>query len=200
MLAEFTWGEFLLAMALLNAVWYGMVILVLYRKELSGVLGGLGGSSSLGEREGTGRERKTPANSPAPKSSGQGKEFDQRASVIEDRKTSGKTEVASLMGASRLPDGVEVISSSQVAFSGGSGDGKYELVGLVADVVQELKMIFSDLEKKDLGKPEFFGQVAAINEEYGPLSGHPNLGAINEFIRNSAPFSISEEELDNLWY
>jgi hypothetical protein len=193
MLAEFTWGEFLVAMALLNAVWYAMVILVLYRKELSGVLGNLGG------RRDVGRERKTPANSPVSNTSGGGRAAEV-AGELAGEKSGGQVQPGSLMGASRLPDGVEVISSSQVAFFGGSADGKYELVGLVADVVQELKMIFSELEKKDLGKPEFFGRVAAINEEYGPLSGHPNLGAINEFIQTSAPFAISTEELDNLWY
>ncbi len=199
MLAEFTWGEFLVAMALLNAVWYAMVVLVLYRKELSGVLGGLGGRSSWGEREGTGREGKTPAYSPAPKGASGGRSAEGAGERAGD-KSAGPVQPESLMGASRLPDGVEVISSSQIAFSGGSGEGKYELVGLVADVVQELKLIFLELEKKDLGKPEFFGRVGLLNEEYGPLSGHPNLGAINEFIRTSAPFAISAEELDNLWY
>jgi len=199
MLAEFTWGEFLAAMVLLNALWYAMVVLVLYRKELNGVLGGLGGLSDLGERGDRGRERKTLANSPAPNTSGGGRAAEAAGKMAGD-KSGGPVQPESLMGASRLPDGVEVISSGQVSFSGGSGDGKDEQVGLVVDVVQELKMIFLELEKKDLGKPEFFGRVAAINQEYGPLSGHPSLGAINEFIRISAPFAISDEELDNLWY
>ncbi len=184
MLQQFSWGHFLVASIVLNLIWYGFVVLVFYRAEVMAFLGGQGESSAI------------PQASKGNHSGGQGRLRDQQRaeSVI------GRGEEASLMGASRLPDGVEVISSSQVAFSGGRGDGKYELVGLVAEGVQELKMIFLELEKKDLGKPEFFGRVAAINEEYGPLSGHPNLGAINEFIRTSAPFSISAEELDNLWY
>ncbi|RYE57753.1 MAG: hypothetical protein EOP48_05100 [Sphingobacteriales bacterium] len=183
MLSSFSWGHFLLASIVLNLIWYGFVILVFYRKEVLAFLGTEGkGSAFTHTTQNLEREQ------------GRLRDRQRAESVI------GRGEEASLMGASRLPDGVEVISSSQVAFSGGSGDGKYELVGLVADVVQELKMIFSELEKKNLGKPEFFGRVAALNEEYGPLSGHPNLGAINEFIRTSAPFAISAEELDNLWY
>ncbi|RZK43360.1 MAG: hypothetical protein EOO90_03625 [Pedobacter sp.] len=200
MLAQFTWGEFLVAMALLNALWYGMMVLVLYRKELSGVLSGLGGSSNSGKWGGRGSGWKTPALSPAPEGLELGKELDMEKLETAVKKGTGNAETESLMGASRLPEGVEVISSAQVAFSGGIGEGKYEQVGLVADVVQELKLLFLELEKSDQGKPEFLVRLREINEEYGPLAGHPNLGAINAFILERAGFHLNSDELDNLWY
>jgi len=107
---------------------------------------------------------------------------------------------AALMGTSRLPDGVEVRSSAQVAFSASGEDGRYDQVGLVADVVQELKLVFSELEKRAGDKLEFFRLLEKVKEEYGPLGGHPSAGALTGFIAERAPFHLTADEKDNLWY
>lgn len=105
-----------------------------------------------------------------------------------------------LMGTSRLPDGVEVKSSEQVSFSDSDVDGKYDQVGLVVDVVQELKEIFNGLGKTAGDKKDFFRMLLKLKEEYGPLGGHPSVGALTGFIVERAPFHLTADEIDNLWY
>lgn len=184
MLEQFTWGEFLLAIALLNLVWYGLVIIGFYRKEMLGFLVSEGGSFAF-----TSVPRKNDERDQAMLGTGK----------VEQGEGARADEV-SLMGESRLPEGVEVMSSSQVAFSGRDDDSRYEQVGLVADVVQELKIIFSELENKAGNKGDFFRMLERLKEDYGQLGGHPNIGAINEFIRNADPFHLTKQEIDNLWY
>ena len=166
---------------MLNLVWYGFVVLVFYRKELLAFLGSSGGSSAFAQ---------------APNPTGTTK------SQFQNVPPSGaeKVEEVSLMGGSKLPEGVEVLSSSQVSFSGGDSGDKYEQVGLVADVVQELKIIFSELERTAGDKRDFFRLLAKVKEEYGPLSGHPSLSAINQFIVECAGFHLTQDEIENLWY
>jgi len=181
MLQQFSWGHFLVASIVLNLVWYGFVLLVFFRKEVLAFLGSEEGSSAL---------------TSVPNPTGTTK------SQFQNVPASGaeKVEEVSLMGSSKLPEGVEVLSSSQVSFSGGDLGDKYEQVGLVADVVQVLKIIFSELERTAGDKRDFFRLLAKVKEEYGPLYGHPSLGAINEFIAGRAGFHVTPEEMENLWY
>lgn len=186
MLQQFSWGHFLIASIVFSLLWYGFVVLVFYRKELVGFLGFLGG----GVRGAEG-------------SSGIGK----RRLVKEDLNSSkglDDVEDESLMGASRLPDGVALLSSSDVGFSG-VGVGldpvdRYEQVGLVADVVEELKLIFSSIEKNAGDKRDFFLMLEKLKENYGRIGGHPSISSINSFIRLHAPFHLSEKELEDLWF
>ncbi len=170
-----------MASIVLNLVWYGFVVLVFYRKEVLAFLGSAEGSSAFGQ---------------APNLNGTTK------SQTQNIPASSANEVAevSLMGGSKLPEGVEVLSSSQVSFSGGDSGERYEQVGLVADVVQELKIIFSELEKTAGDKRDFFRLLAKVKEEYGPIAGHPSLGALNAFIIERAGFHLTRDEMDNLWY
>ena len=166
---------------MLNLVWYGFVLLVFYRKEVLAFLGS--GEKGLAFNQ-------------APNTTGN------NISQSENLLASSANEVAdvSLMGGSKLPEGVEVLSSSQVSFSGRDSVDKYEQVGLVADVVQELKIIFSELEKTAGDKRDFFRLLGRVKEEYGPLSGHPSLSAINQFITERAGFHLNRDEMDILWY
>ncbi|MDN3588124.1 hypothetical protein QWY86_15680 [Pedobacter aquatilis] len=180
MLQQFSWGAFLVASIVLNVVWYVFVGLVFYRPEVSAFLGGVFGGSSV-----------------------DGVSVDDRDSFKDEEWRDGEIERevdAALMGVSRMPDGVEVKSSSQVSFSTAMGEERYDQIGLVADVVQELKSIFSELEKKAGDKRDFFRLLARVKEDYGPLSGHPSVGALTGFIVEQAPFHLTAEELENLWY
>jgi len=167
---------------MLDLVWYGFVILVFYRKELNRLFGVVEDSSAL---------------NPVPNRSRQSGEPDR---ARQGQKVVCEAAKHSLMGVSKLPEGVEVLSSSQVAFSGGGPGDRYDQVGLVADVVQELKLVFAELEASGGGKVEFLRRVAQIKEDFGELVGHPSLGAINGFIRERALFPVSDAELDELWY
>lgn len=182
MLQQFSWGQFLIAMVVLNLVWYVFVVLVFYRAELMAFWGdGSDGVSSDASSCGLSRSG--------------------LSRIAKDQDEVLEREVdAALMGTSRLPDGVEVKSSSQVSFSASDVVDRYEQVGLVADVVQELKLIFSELEKKAGNKRDFFRLLAGVKEEYGPLGGHPSIGALSTFVVERAPFHLTADEIDNLWY
>jgi hypothetical protein len=182
MLQQFSWGQFLIAMVVLNLVWYFFVGLVFYRAEVMAFLGGSVDDIHVG-----GNKTKVEVK---PKS---------KVSDRNDERIEREVDTA-LMGTSRLPDGVEVKSSAQVSFSTSDGDGRYDQVGIVADVVQELKAVFLELEEKAGDKRDFFRLLARVKEEYGPLSGHPSVGALTGFIVERAPFHLTADEVENLWY
>jgi len=183
MLQQFSWVAFLIASIVLNVVWYVFVGLVFYRAEVTAFLGrGLGVGV---QTDNSGTELKVQPYGKTINSS------DERIEREVD---------AALMGTSKLPDGVEVKSSAQVSFAALEGDGTYDNVGLVADVVQELKVVFSELDKKAGDKRDFFRLLDRVKEDYRPLSGHPSVGALTAFIAERAPFHLSADELENLWY
>ncbi|WP_316795333.1 hypothetical protein [Pedobacter agri] len=183
MLQQFSWGQFLIAAALLSFLWYVFVLLVFYRAELNAFFGGgLGGDVGSGVSIG---------GSVKAGLVGESRVGDQEAEMEVD---------AALMGTSRLPDGVEVKSSSGVAFAATDEDGRYDQVGLVSDVVQELKGAFLELEKSAGDKRDFFRLLERVKEEYGPLGGHPAAGALTTFIVESASFHLTPGEVENLWY
>ena len=186
MLQQFSWGHFLIASIVFSLLWYGFVVLVFYRKELKGFLGFLRGNVSGAEG-----------------SSGVGKQNEFDNDLYSGKELDG-VEDETLMGVSRLPDGVALLSSSEVGFAG-AGVGldpadRYEQVGLVADVVQELKLIFSSLEQSAGDKRDFFLMLEKLKENYGRIGGHPSIGSINSFVRLHAPFHLSEKELEDLWF
>lgn len=185
MLQQFSWGAFLIAAALLCFLWYVFVVLVFYRAELNAFLGGDDGGSV-----------------PAVNGLGLGEAKLSGKANIDGEERIGREVDEALMGASRLPEGVEVRRSSEVGFvsSGVDEDGRYDQVGLVADVLQELKLLFLELEKGAGDKPDFFRLLDRVKEEYGPLGGHPSVGALNSFIVERASFHLSADEIDNLWY
>ncbi|MBB2146809.1 hypothetical protein GM921_15000 [Pedobacter sp. LMG 31464] len=178
MLQQFTWGQFLLASFMLSFLWYCFVILVFYRKEVFGLLGN-GGSEPLPHRWEKGVEH-----------------LDYDSDAVSGK---GLDVQDSLLGKSAIPDGMSVIGMGQLSFSG-SSDGRYGQVGLVADVIQELKLIFGKLESEAGSKLDFFRFLEKVKEDYGKIGAHPNVSAINEFIVSHVPFHLSAEELENLWY
>jgi hypothetical protein len=179
MLQQFTWGQFLLFSFVLSFLWYAFVLLVCFRKELSVFFG-------------RGSDR-----GPAPLPH----HWEKGVESLEEREDFYRSDDAeeSLMGKSILPEGMAVVGMGQLAFAGGS-DGRYDQVGMVADVIQELKGIFADLEKQGGSKMDFFRRLENVKENYGRIGAHPSIGAINGFISMHAPFHLSAEELNNLWY
>ena len=182
MLQQFSWGHFLIAAIVLNLVWYFFVVLVFYRAEVMAFLGvGDGGAGGVGR-------------------AGQVQSLEKTKDG--DYVAIGRDVDAALMGQSRLPEGVEVKGSAEVRFAASASveDLRYDQVGLVADVVQELKELFVSLEQKAGDKRDFFVMLARVKEDYGPLGGHPSVGALTGFIVERAPFHLTREEVDNLWY
>jgi hypothetical protein len=175
MLQQFTWQQFLVATLVLTLIWYVGVILLFYRKELFGLLGGkkiIGLDDRLPHRWEKG---------------------------VDDLDVTNEEE-PELMGASKLPDGMSLTTSDAFGFSGGvSDDSKMEQVGLVPDVLQELKGVFAKLSQNDGNKRDFMDMMGNVREKFPKIALSPNIGRINEFISEHAPFHLSAEELEDIW-
>lgn len=176
MLQQVSWTTFLVFYAVLSALWYLALLLTAYRKDAIGFISGFdSGSLPVSER---------------------------KAELPEEHIDAPEQEI---MGRSRLPEGLEVVSMGALNFSvadkssGIDEDQKSDQLGLVPDVIQELKEIFGILQSEDGTKQDFFSLAAMISEKYGRIGSNPNIGRINEFIRDHAPFAISLEELEYLW-
>ncbi|RYY52344.1 MAG: hypothetical protein EOO05_22015 [Chitinophagaceae bacterium] len=182
MFQEFSWGQFLLFSALLSFLWYLLVALLCYRAELDAFFKGKASSSG------------PPFGNPLLREPGAGPV----GSAGQGESMQGSAET--LMGASRLPQGVGLLSPAELGFSPRDDGERYGQVGLVADVLEELKILFAELAGSGGGKQEFFGKLERIKQDYGPIAGHPSIGRINEFIRDAALFPVSDQELKELWY
>jgi len=182
MLQQFSWGQFLIAASLLSVLWYLFVGLLFFRKELMAFSFTKGGES----------RGKEPGVDPGNSAGGDG---------FRDIEIEREVDAA-LMGRSRLPGGLEVRGSDELSFASSLAheDSRYSRVGLIADVVQELKLIFAELEKGAGDKRDFFRLLERVKEQYGPLGGHPSVGALTAFIAEHASFHLGTEELENLWY
>lgn len=176
MLQQFSWTTFLIFFAILSALWYLMLALTAYRKETFGLI-----------------SRSDPSSQRSPAVNPQGEQLDSESIANE------------IMGKSRMPDGLEVVSMSALSFSvtGDSAyspdDAKSDQLGLVPDVLEELKEIFAVLAKEDGTKQDFFSLAGMISEKYGRIGSSPNIRQINTFIRDHAPFAVTIEELEYLW-
>jgi hypothetical protein len=176
MLQQFSWKTFLIYSAVLTALWYIGLLFTVYRREALAIILGSGlPPSAIAKPE---------------------------ADVAQSGTTGMETEI---MGSSRMPEGLEVVSMGALSFSApedqalDAAGAKSEQLGLIPDVLQELREIFGILAKEDGTKQDFFSLAAMISEKYGRIGSNPNIGKINEFIRDHAPFSVNMAELENLW-
>lgn len=176
MLQQFTWGQFLLASFVLSFLWYVVVVLVFYRREFFGLLSGSGATSE-----------------PLPH------RWEKGVEVLQEQSEDSSLDLEeSLMGKSAMPQGMALVKSSDVAFA--ADESESDQVGLVSDVIQELKEIFKQLENSAGDKKDFFRLLEKVKEDYGRIGGHPSIGNINRFIADHVPFHLSADELENLWY
>jgi len=102
-----------------------------------------------------------------------------------------------LVGKARLPEGVSMIDSNGFSFT--NEDEKQQQLGLIPDVIQEIKKVFSLLAAQDGNKKNFFRLMETIRENYPKIASNPNIGSLNQFIAEHAPFHLSAKELENLW-
>lgn len=172
MLQQFTWQQFLVATLVLTIVWYVGVILIYYPKELKAILGG------------------------KPKPDGADQPLDHKWDKNVDVLSSD--DEPELMGKSKLPDGMSKVSIDEVSFV--SDDEKQDRLGLISDVLEEIKVIFGILAKEDGNKQDFLNLIAAVRENYPGITSDPNLHRINDFIIDHASFHITIKELEDIWY
>lgn len=170
MLQYFTWQQFLLAAMVFSLIWYLGVILIFYRKELNTFLGK--------------KKKETNSINPLPH---------RWENDVDELKTEDD-----LIGKPQEPEGLKSVSMDEFTFTEKESTKESQL-GLIPDVLEELKRIFSILEKEDGNKADFFSLVELVKSKYPALSSHPDTTFINEFIAENASFHINREELDNLW-
>ena len=170
MLQQFTWQQFLIAALILSLVWYIAIIFVFYRKALGNFLRGKPNGEASIERLAHAWE----------------KDFEEADS--ED-----------LMGKQVTPEGVHTASMSDFSFAPKEDSGKEQQVGLMADVLQELKSIFNILQNEDGNKADFFSLLKLTKAKYPKIGSNPNIHYVNEYIRDHVPFLLTKEELEDLW-
>ncbi|MET4083904.1 hypothetical protein ABIB40_003877 [Pedobacter sp. UYP30] len=172
MLQQFTWSQFLIAALLLSIIWYAGVVLIFYQKEFFALL--------------IGRKNGKPKIEPLPHT------WEKEEGFTADEN------VSALLGESKLPEGMSTVSMSGFGFSRGEGAKEHQ-VGLVPDVLEEIKMVFDTLTKEDGNKNNFLNLMRLLSDKYPKIGSNPNIGYINEFITDHAPFHLSAEELEDLW-
>ena len=187
-LQHYTWQQFLVAALILSLIWYVALVLALYREQLVDFLNG----------------RRRPARTPEPLRHEWDEELEEGTFAEE-----------SLMGRSALPEGMSRISMSDFSFTPVTKEQKQPAwdaeevketteerdaqLGLVPDVLEELKSIFHILEKDKGGKAEFISLFGLVGAKYTKIKGTANEQAINAYIRENVLFPISDKELDSLW-
>lgn len=174
MVQQFSWAQFFLATGAMSLLWYAGIGLLYFRNELEGLLG-----------------RKTRARDAQPLPHRWEKGVEELGDVDE-------VDESLLMGKPKLPDGMSLVGTEQISFASDDGD-KVHKIGLVADVLQELKEVFAVLAKEDGNKKDFLGMMEMVRLNFPAIGSNPNIGRINAFISEHAPFHLSSEELENLW-
>ena len=178
MLQQFTWQHFLVATLVLTVIWYAVVILMFYRRDFFEAFSG---------------KKNNPVN-----------RF-KKSEPLPHRWEKGVDDISGqevnepvVMGKSKLPDGVSRVSLEDISFSD-PGNGRVNLVGLVPDLLQEIKEVFRSIAAKDGNKKDFFDLMETVRQNYPKMASHPTISNINSFIVEHAPFHLSSDELENLW-
>lgn len=169
-LKSFTWQHFILATLVLGIIWY-VGIWLYYRRKGKSQLDAENSSTPLPHR------------------------WQQR--VDELNQSDG------LMGPPILEPGVQVVEAADFSFADKSDTAgiadKSQQLGLVPDVLQEIKSICAILKQKDGNKEDFFAMFDMVKVKYPQIIGYPATSELNQFIREHVPFHLSAEELEGLW-
>lgn len=186
MLQQFSWLQFWIAAGMLSLCWWAAVLLLFFRRELGVWFGGGSGTGSplAGAGSGDLGSSRLPHRWENGVESFDGGEL--LAPVTDD-----------LMGKAKMPEGMSMVASGDFGFV---GDGsREEQVGLVPDVLEELKTVFQLLAAQDGTKTDFLLLMKPVREQFPGIGSSPALLRINAFIRDHAPFHLSVQELEDLW-
>jgi len=180
MFHQFTWQQFLVTALILSFIWYAALFLFFFRGRLKERLSGKKESDRSDEREAAFMRA--------------GEEDFEEAENPEE----------SLMGKPELPEGMSRVGMHQVLFAGRNPEvrdwvDEGRRLGLVPDVIEELKEIFRVLEQERGTKQDFFELFAVVKEKYPGIAGTGEEKALNNYIRENVLFPVSDAELDALW-
>ncbi|CAH0279271.1 hypothetical protein SRABI27_03726 [Pedobacter sp. Bi27] len=113
-----------------------------------------------------------------------------------------------LMGKAKPQQGMERVASGNPVFAPAQKDngeadqvanGEVATVSLYEDLTAGIREIYEILAANDGNKQDFFGMIAELKAQFGPLGSSPCIARVNTFIRDSAPFAVSQGELESLW-
>jgi hypothetical protein len=110
-----------------------------------------------------------------------------------------------LIGKPVMPEGMSRLSMSQFGFAPNvketeiEDDDRETQLGLIPDVLEELKSIFHILETEHGSKEDFISLFGLVSSKYPKIRKTSNQQALNDYIRENLVFKISNEELDSLW-
>ena len=197
MLHQFTWQQFLVAALILSLLWYGTLVLFFYRKEIREIL----------------RVKHRSAGPPEPLAHAWEEDYEDGLLMKEDN----------LIGKPALPEGMNQLSMTQFGFAADAGepsvkaetggnreqkkdfenetieDNREKRLGLIPDVLEELKGIFDVLEKGEGNKQDLMSLFDLVRSKYPGVRDSAQEEALNDFIREHVFFPISDEELHSLW-
>ena len=169
-LQSFSWQHFMLATLVLGIIWY-VGIWLYYRRKGKSPLDAENSSISLPHR------------------------WQQQVDELNPSDA--------LIGQPNLEPGVQVVEAADFSFADKSNTDKIadksQQLGLVPDVLQEIKAICAILEKKDGNKEDFFAMFEMVKVKYSQIIDYPATSELNQFIREHVPFHLSAEELEGLW-
>jgi len=105
-----------------------------------------------------------------------------------------------LMGRAMPVEGLSTVTMNDFGFVPKERtDERTTRLGVVPDILEELKSIFYILERDKGSKDDFISLFGRISAKYPQIEGSPNQDALNDYIRENLPFEISDEELESLW-
>lgn len=172
MLEQFTWQQFLIAALILSILWYIAVVLLYYRRDIA--------------------KFKPKKNTRQP----------ERLQREWEEELEDEPEEERLMGRTREPEGVSSVPMEALRFAPKAEDPDEQRdtqLGIIPDVLEELKGIFRILENEGGTKEDFISLFALVSSKYPQIKGTANQQALNGYIRENVLFPISDEELDQLW-
>jgi hypothetical protein len=116
-------------------------------------------------------------------------------------------ELDDLLGKPAEEYGVSTVNSDDLHFGANAEEGfdpekiddTEEFLGLVPDVLEEIKTVIQTVESGEGTKDDFISLFKLVSSKYPQIVESRHLEAINEWIIEHVPFELTEEELYQLW-
>jgi hypothetical protein len=176
MLHQFTWQHFLIAALIFLLIWYLAVFFYCHRKSSGKFF------TSLKRQQPEKLTREWDA------------DFDDDSETDDD-----------LIGRQALPDGVSEVSMHMLGFAPKadenrpSEDERYHQLGVMPDVLEELKRIFNIIERENGTKEHFISLFALIKSKHPGLANTANSKPLIQYLTENLPFELSDEDFNKLW-
>lgn len=111
-----------------------------------------------------------------------------------------------VLGAAEEPEGSSLVPLDGFSFAGRGKQedaervsGNEELQGLVPDALEEIKQVWHTVESKGGDKADFISLFKLVSAKYERLKTSRHIAAVNDWIADTVPFELTEDELWSLW-